>query len=535
MTCAPAVRAKSSSIATAVSDQAMIRRLITACLLFCAGSAWAEDVTLTSLDGAVEITGELLGFDGEFYRVGTDFGELTVDAGGVRCDGPGCPNLTEFVPTVQLVGAAPLGDLLIPSLIESFARQSRMQVSLTVMESGVRYTLLRPASGDAALHFDIRSGTTRDGIVALIDGEADLALALREIRPEERAAARRAGLGDLQETGLSLVLALDAMVAAVAPGNPVRAISPRDLGRAFSGVITNWEELGGENAPITLHLPPDGSGLSEVIADRFLSPEGLTVTEGRRHANTRALSSALASDPFGLGLVSKSEIGSARALKLSSGCGHGLAASAQSVKTEDYPLTAPLFVYQPMRRLPKLGRDFVAYVQGADAQLVIRAAGFTDQELDQIGLAGQGERLANAVLAAGPEVSLEEVQEMVALMRDTDRLSLTVRFERGSPNPDAQSRGNIQRLARALERGRFDGQRLIFVGFSDGEGGAAANQRIAKRRADAVRDAVLSMAETADTSQVQIETIGFGEALPMACDDSDWGRRINRRVEIWLR
>lgn len=513
----------------------MIRRFVTALFLLCAGSALAEDVTLTSLDGAVEITGEILGYDGEFYRVGTNFGELTLDATGVTCAGPGCPNLTEFVPSVQIIGAAPLADLLIPSLIEGFARQARMQVALTVADDVVRYTLLRPASGDAALHFDIRSGTTRDGIDALIAGQADLALALREVRPEERAAARRAGLGDLQETGLSLVLALDAMVAAVAPGNPVRTISPLDLGRVFSGVITNWEELGGENAPINLHLPPEGSGLSEAIADRFLSPEGLYLADGRRYANTRDLARGLASDPFGLALVSKSELDGVRALTLSSGCGHGLTASAQSVKTEDYPLTAPLFVYQPMRRLPKLGREFMAYVQGQDAQLVIRAVGFTDQALDRIALNGQGDRLANAILAAGPEVAWDEVQEMVALMRDTERLSLTIRFERGSPKPDAQSRGNIMRLARALERGQFDGQRLIFAGFSDGEGGAAANKRIAERRAEAVRDAVLSMVETADTSQVQIETIGFGEALPMACDDSDWGRRINRRVEIWLR
>ena len=51
----------------------------------------AQDVTLSSPDGAVEITGTLLGFDGEFYRVETQFGELTVDGSGVACDGPGAP------------------------------------------------------------------------------------------------------------------------------------------------------------------------------------------------------------------------------------------------------------------------------------------------------------------------------------------------------------------------------------------------------------------------------------------------------------
>ena len=52
----------------------------------------AQDVTLSSPAGAVEITGNLLGFDGAHYRVDTKFGGLTVDGSGVRGYGPGCPH-----------------------------------------------------------------------------------------------------------------------------------------------------------------------------------------------------------------------------------------------------------------------------------------------------------------------------------------------------------------------------------------------------------------------------------------------------------
>ena len=48
------------------------------------GPAAAQDVTLTSRDGGVEISGDLLGFDGEFYRLETIYGELTVDGSRVR-------------------------------------------------------------------------------------------------------------------------------------------------------------------------------------------------------------------------------------------------------------------------------------------------------------------------------------------------------------------------------------------------------------------------------------------------------------------
>ncbi|MGE4326109.1 MAG: cell envelope biogenesis protein OmpA, partial [Pseudodonghicola sp.] len=75
----------------------------------------------------------------------------------------------------------------------------------------------------------------------------------------------------------------------------------------------------------------------------------------------------------------------------------------------------------------------------------------------------------------------------------------------------------------------------LFVGFSDGDGPAEANRAIAQKRAESVRDAVLAAAKTAEAAQVEIGVDAFGEALPMACDDSDWGRQVNRRVEVWLR
>ena len=84
----------------------------------------AQDVTLTSRDKSVQINGNLLGFDGQFYRVETDYGELTVDGSGVDCAGPGCPNLSAFVAEVDISGAAEIGSLLLPALIEAFAAKN---------------------------------------------------------------------------------------------------------------------------------------------------------------------------------------------------------------------------------------------------------------------------------------------------------------------------------------------------------------------------------------------------------------------------
>jgi phosphate transport system substrate-binding protein len=512
-------------------------------LALCAGvviGSWvapisAQDVTLTSRDGSIELTGSLRAFDGEFYRLLTRFGELTVDSGGVSCDGPGCPNLTDFVPEIVIGGSAALADILIPALIEGFALQNRLGVRYVDRGDEVTLTLLHPAGGRDVVHFVLRPSTSEKGIQELLDGEADLALSRREMRLGERSDLKAAGLGDMLKTGREWVLALDALVPVVALDNPVRDISISDLALVYAGEIENWQTLGGVDAPINLHLPPVGSGLDQLISDGLASEVGLAVTDkGVRHQSSAAISAAVMRDPFGLGVTSQSAILPARPLLLTSGCGHALSAQRTTIKTEDYPLTAPLFLYQPMRRLPKSGRDFVAYIQSDSAQEIIRRSGFTDQAAERIPMSTQGNRLANAVKSAGPEVSLSALQEMLAVLQGFDRLSLTVRFNPGSPDPDAQSRGNILALARGLQEGQFDGRKLIFAGFSDGSGDAAANVRIATRRAESVRSDVLNAAQLTALETVQIQVVGFGEALPMACDDSEWGRRANRRVEVWI-
>lgn len=497
----------------------------------------AQDVTLTSHDGAVEITGTLLGYDGEFYRIKSEFGELTVDGSGVLCDGPGCPNLSNFVAELVFSGSSSMAEVLLPALIEGFAlRNGLLTERVELGDNQFEYSLLAAQSGLRVARFLFRVSNTDEGFADLLANEADIVMALREIRPTERSLAYDAGLGDMTAHSRSRVLALDAMVPVVAPDNPVRRISTPQLARVFAGDITNWADLGGPNAPITLHLPVAGSGLAQAAEDLLLNggktPLAPDVT---RHARSSDLARAVVVDPFAIGLASFAESSPARALTLTGECGYALSASRRTIKTEDYPLTSPMFLYLPARRLPKLAREFLTYTRSPAAQFVVRRSGFVDQAPEEISINAQGDRFSNAILSAGSEISLEQLQDMISTLEPMSRLTTSFRFETGSTRPDAQSRANIIQLARALEAGTYDARRLVFVGFSDGQGAATGNQRISRKRANTVRDAVLKAAETANIGRVDIEIAAFGEALPMACDDSNWGRQVNRRVEIWVR
>lgn len=513
-----------------------LRAAMAALIGMAASGAGAQDITLTSHDGKVEVVGTLLGYDGEFYRLDTQFGELTIDGSGVTCDGPACPNLIDYVAEIRFSGSPVMAETLLPALIDGFAVQENLTVTREIAASGEPVLALYQADRQAALaRFHIQSSDTGRGFDDLVASTADIVLAQREIRQPELEAAEAAGLGDLSHPRRSRVLALDAIVPVVSAENPMQQIAPADLVRVFAGEITNWTELGGPDAPIALHLPPVGSGLAQAIEDQLLTPADATLADNvHRHEHGRAMIGAVSNDPFAIGIGSRAGIGEARALPLAGGCGHALTATRQSVKTEDYPLTSPMFLYLPPHRLPRIARQFLAYTQSPAAQMVIRQAGLVDQNPETLRIGLQGDRLANAIASGGAEVGLEELQRMIATLRPMSRLSLSVRFEPGSSRPDAQSRSNILQLAQALESGMFDARKLTFVGFSDGDGAAASNARIARLRANTVRNAVLAAVETAIPESVELTVEGFGEAMPMACDDTEWGKKVNRRVEIWV-
>ncbi|MBV2359641.1 substrate-binding domain-containing protein [Thalassococcus sp. CAU 1522] len=509
-----------------------------ALFLFSLGSALAaQDVTLRSRDGAIEVSGTLLGFDGEFYRIRSQFGELTLDGSGVTCEGPGCPSLTDFVAELQISGSATIGSVLMPALIEGFALRNGLTTERkTLDETHFTYVLANSETGKIVGRFQFRVTNTDEGFADLLADEADIVMALREIRASEVRLAEEVGLGRLTDVNRSRVLALDAMVPVVAPANPVDAISLRDLSRILSGQLTNWRELGGPDAPVTLHLRDAASGLAQGIEDRLLRNVGLMLPDDVvRHDTNAGLARAVARDPFGIGLASYSETGNTKSLVLSGSCGFQMRAARRSIKTEDYPLTSPMFLYLPARRLPALARDFLTYTRSDPAQIVIRRAGFVDQAPEEVPIDLQGDRFANAISVAADPAGFAELQRMVTTLKPMRRLTTSFRFEAGSARLDAQSRSNVQQLARSLEQRDYDGRTLVFVGFSDGQGPAEANLEIARKRAQAVREAVLEAAEDADPDQITIHTEAFGEAMPMACDDTGWGRQVNRRVEVWVR
>ena len=165
---------------------------------------------------------------------------------------------------------------------------------------------------------------------------------------------------------------------------------------------------------------------------------------------------------------------------------------------------------------------------------MLRRAGVTGLAPIPIPIESQGGRIAGAVLSAGGDVALEDLQRMLRVLGSRQRLSTTFRFEAGETALDAVSRSRVVQLAQAIRDGRHSGESLLLAGFSDGRGGPVANHDLSLERAEAVRAAVLSLLGGEMPSGASLEVAAFGEAMPMGCDDTETGRGINRRVELWV-
>lgn len=498
---------------------------------FMCGQASAQEITIRH--GGLALSGEPRGFDGHYLRLLTAQGEVTLDYNLAECEGAACPDPDDFVPYLRLSGAARMADVLLPALIHGYARHHNLRATHRRIDARhFEYDITGKENGLPLLRFAFRVTDSAEGFADLLADEADIALSLREISPEEARLAEERGLGRLNDPAHAQVLALDALVPIVSPRRQMRHIDLDHLIGIFSGTLADWQALGQSPGAISRHTleeesPPQAAFLSRFGAE--ILPEA-----DMFHADRAALSHSVAMDGNGIGLTQFDSHGIAHPLAISGACGMEIAATRQSLKTGDYPLIRPLFMYVPQRRLPPMAERWRAWLRGEDAQKIIRRAGFVDRSIEAIPLAAQGNRLMQAITLAGGEVSLDDVQEMLRRLRPRERLSPTFRFEPGSTRLDAQSRANLLRLAMAIRGGAFDGRPLSLVGFSDGRGPAEANRTLSRARAETVRRALMRLLGGALPANVALELDAFGEMLPLACDDSPWGRQLNRRVELWV-
>lgn len=500
----------------------MKRAAVCAALFFCAPVVLAEDVTIRSSSGGFTLSGRLLDFDGTYLQIGSEHGPATVIYDNVTCEGVDCPVDGTFVPRIRMTAVPDVAEVLLPALTQRFATMQGMRSRTEQAENG--HLILTIEDGaDTVARFDIRPATADEGFADLVALEADAVLSRRDVSDAERRMAAEARVAQFDRIGQNRIIGFDALIPVMSPSRRLAALSPQDLRDVYRGQITDWADIGSEAGPIRLHMSEIPTGWPVVPA-----------TNVSLHPDFETVIAAVVSDPSALGIVSFQNSGFAQQIDLQDSCGFVASPDQTAVKTGDYPLTVPLYMYHADRRMPDILEAFLEWLPSPQAQLVVRRSGFVDAGLVPIPLDDQGQRFVGALQAAEDGDALRELQNLSRRISDRTRLSMSFRFEPGGTRLDSTSRAHVVRLAHAVEGGEFRNRTILMLGFSDRQGPSGLNQSLSLRRAEAVRDALKSSLDDGLPSDVKVDVSGFGEVLPVGCDDTAWGRQQNRRVELWV-
>lgn len=114
----------------------------------------------------------------------------------------------------------------------------------------------------------VKSSQTHGAFMNLIDGNADIILTHRTISPDEKVHA-----DSIEVTLIETPIALDAFIFVVNKNNPVKSLTVNQVQKIYTGEITNWSQVGGNNASIKVFTRPRNSGSEEVL--RELVMDGL--------------------------------------------------------------------------------------------------------------------------------------------------------------------------------------------------------------------------------------------------------------------
>jgi len=227
------------------------------------------------------------------------------------------------------------------------------------------------------VRISVTGGGSGTGIAALLNGTVDIANASRPIKSEEIEDAQSKGFNPIE-----FIIAGDAIAVIVHPDNPVSELTLEQISDIYSGKISNWSEVGGEDRPIVRLSRETNSGthvyfLENVLrlgqkenktlfsTDTLLLPssEGI-INEVRQNPN------AIGYD--GLGYVPDD----LKMIAIATTAGEPyVLPSIQSVNDKTYPIARDLYMYTSCQPTGAI-KDYLDWILSPDAQEIVAELGF---------------------------------------------------------------------------------------------------------------------------------------------------------------
>ena len=559
-------------------------------------TAQSQDVTLRSFDGTFEAIGELLSVEGDFYEIRTEIGELTVRKEFVECLGSACPNqAVEAAPNdetveirsldggssftgilkgsegdnymletslgllqirkefVECIGSAcpveattseeftisvpaGVGQRIVSLALQQFAAEKSLNVTPSIApEGGATQYILATSRGDVAARINAVEHNASAAMEALQKGDSAFALTRYRVDGETIAGIFGTDATAASDLLLETTIGLDAVTPVLHPGNPLQSLTIDQVVGVMQGSILDWSQIGGLEGAIRIYRSSDTVETSELFNRAFREYGRFPAVSGDNADTNAPVGTAVANDPKGFGLLFRSDLSNAAAPSLQASCGIIASPDAFTLQTEEYPITNRWSKYELRNRAATgVAASFSDFLLSESGQIAVERAGLVGLNVGRAPMFAQGERLLSAVLSGGNSgVEFRTVRDYLGTVVNAERLSTTFRFLTGSSQLDQRALQDLVRLSDLVSAPEFAGRKIILAGFSDAIGAFGLNISLSRNRAGSVRDALL--AETVGVlSRDDIVIAGFGPVAPVGCNNTDEGRDLNRRVEIWI-
>ena len=217
----------------------------------------------------------------------------------------------------------------------------------------------------------VTGGGSGTGIAALINKQTDIADASRAMKDEEVQDAEANGVNPVETQ-----VALDGLSVVVNPSNPVTELSIPQLSDIYSGKVTNWKDVGGNDATIVVLARDTNSGTHVFFKEHVVQYQGDKELEYGSDVQFMAATQAGFDEVAqnenaimygGLGYVTDD----VKALGVKKDASSpAVLASIATVKSSEYPVARPLFVYTNGEPTGTL-KAYIDWILGSEGQRIV--------------------------------------------------------------------------------------------------------------------------------------------------------------------
>jgi phosphate transport system substrate-binding protein len=217
----------------------------------------------------------------------------------------------------------------------------------------------------------VTGGGSGTGIAALINGTTQIAQSSRSMKDTEKAQVEEKSGRTVEEHAV----AMDGVTVYVHESNGIGTLSVPQLKDIYTGVITNWSQVGGPDAPIVVYGRESSSGTyvffkEVVLGGADFAPATQTLP------GTAAVADAVTKDPIGIGYGGFAYGGGIKHVLVSQETGGvGVEPGDETVRSGAYPLARPLYWYTLSGASAEV-KAFLDWVLSAPGQEVVENVGY---------------------------------------------------------------------------------------------------------------------------------------------------------------